>query len=239
MISRLILWDVDGTLVRAGPAAREAFDRAVGTVLGLEVAEHGVHMAGKTDPQIAMEILAALKVPEDEARRRLPAIMVAMERELADALETIREHGRALPGARPLLERLHSRPEVLQTVLTGNLAANAALKLRAFDLDRWIDLEVGAYGSDDQDRTRLVPVALEKLARRDGVRLDPTQVWVVGDTPRDLDCARAGGARCLLVATGRYPSPELAGLGADALLPDLADTERVAGILLDGIQAGR
>ena len=135
------------------------------------------------------------------------------------------------PGVVEVLARLDADPQVLQSVLTGNLAANARLKLGAFGLDRWLDLEVAATGSDDHDRTNLVPVALVKVEARYGRRLDPSDVWVVGDTPLDLACARAGGARCLLVATGRPALEELSGLGADAVVPDMADVERAVGIL--------
>ena len=92
-------------------------------------------------------------------------------------------------------------------------------------------MEVGAFGSDDHDREQLVPVAIERLRRLRHRSVEPHQVWVVGDTPRDLACARAGGARCLLVATGRFALEELEGLGADAVLPDLTDTEPVTRLL--------
>jgi phosphoglycolate phosphatase-like HAD superfamily hydrolase len=116
--------------------------------------------------------------------------------------------------------------------VSGNLKANARVKVAAFGLDRWLDLEVGAYGSDDEDRTRLVPIALDRVDRLRGRRYRPQEAWVVGDTPADLACARAGGARCLLVATGRIPFEELAAAGPDALLPDLSDVDRVVTILL-------
>lgn len=228
---RLLLWDVDGTLVSAGPAARDAFDLAVEAVIGRTAAEHGVHMSGKTDPQIAMEILAALAIPESEARTYLPAVLEGLELHLGEAVEAIRRDGRVLPGVSEVLERLHAAPGIIQTVLTGNLAANASLKVGAFGLDRWLDLEVGAFGSDDHDRTKLVPIAVGKIEARDGYSFPPQEIWVIGDTPRDLDCARTAGCNCLLVATGRYGHQELEGLGADALLPDLSDTVRVAAIL--------
>jgi phosphoglycolate phosphatase len=228
---RLVLWDVDGTLVVAGPAAQTAFDLAVASVFGRAPGPHDVHMAGKTDPQIALEILASMAISEPEARRHLPAVLEALEKELEAATDLIREHGRVLPGAEPVLRRLASDRRVVQTVLTGNLAANARLKLAAFGLDRWLDLELGATGSDDGDRLALVAVAMAKAKRRLGFAFEPRQVWVVGDTPLDLIAARAGGTRCLLVGTGRYGYQELAGSGADSVLPDLTDTERVVAIL--------
>ncbi len=230
-IRRLVLWDVDGTLLSAGAAARDVFDQAVAAVVGRDPGGHGVSMSGKTDPQIALEILASLALSEPDARRHLPAVLGALEGRLEHAVELIRNDGSVHPGVVEVLARLDADPEVLQSVLTGNLAANARLKLGAFGLDRWLDLEVAATGSDDHDRTNLVPVALQKVAARYGRRLDPSDVWVVGDTPLDLACARTGGARCLLVATGRPTLEELSGLGADAVVPDLADVERAVRIL--------
>jgi phosphoglycolate phosphatase-like HAD superfamily hydrolase len=228
---RLILWDVDGTLVMAGPAAQRAFDLAVASVVGRDPEGHGVRMSGKTDPQIAMEIMAALDMAEDEASRFLPSVLEGLIQELEAAEDTIRKHGRVLPGVRELLPKLHRPPQLVQSLLTGNLAPNAALKLRAFELERWVDLEVGAYGSDDRDRTVLVPIAMAKAQERYGDRFEPEEVWVVGDTPRDLECAQAAGTRCLLVGTGRYGFDELAGLGADAVLDDLGDVDAVYALL--------
>ena len=218
--------------MHAGPAAREAFDLAVAAVLRREVPDHGVAMSGKTDPQIALEVMAALAVDDEEARRHLPAVMEGLTRELDAAADTIREKGRVHPGVEELLHRLDQRPGVVQSVLTGNLAANATLKVAAFGLERWLDMEIGAYGSDDQDRTRLVPIATGKATRRYGHAFTPEEVWIIGDTPRDLACARAGGARCLLVGTGRYPYDELVKEDADAVLPDLRDVDQIEKLLL-------
>jgi phosphoglycolate phosphatase len=227
----LILWDLDGTLLSAGPAASDAFDEAVAAVVGRSPGSHGVRMSGKTDPQIALEILATMAIEEPEARRHLPGVLRALEGQLEGAVERMRTDGRALPGVTDVLALLGRRPDVLQSVLTGNLEANASVKLRVFGLDRWLDLEVGAFGSDSPDRTELVAVALDKVERVHRLRVQPEDVWVVGDTPLDLACARAGGARCLLVATGRYGVEDLRGVGADDVLPDLADADRVVRVL--------
>jgi phosphoglycolate phosphatase-like HAD superfamily hydrolase len=229
---RLILWDVDGTLMTAGPVGRTVFDAAVATVLGRVVDGHDVQMSGKTDPQIALEILATMAVHGDEAAAHLPKVLRALEGELETAVDLIREQGRVHPGVVEVLASLDAEPGVRQSVLTGNLRANALLKVGAFGLDRWLDLEAGAYGSDDADRTRLVPVALARLAELRGFKIQRDRVWVVGDTPADLACARAGGVRCLLVATGRIPLDELVTAGPDAVLNDLSDLDRVRSILL-------
>lgn len=231
---RLVLWDVDGTLIRAGSVARTAFDAAVERVLGRAFPEHGVRMSGKTDPQIAHEILVLAGLAHDEAAAHVPAVITHLEAELAEAQELLREGGRVLPGVPELLERLHDEPSVIQSVLTGNTAANGAVKLAAFGLDRWVDLDVAAFGSDDADRRNLVPVAVERARLRRGFDGAPSDVWVVGDTPADHACAVAGGARSILVATGRILRSELEGIGATAVLDDLSDVDAVLHLLLEG-----
>ena len=226
-----MLWDVDGTLLRSNGVAQRAFDVAAEHVLGRPPGEHEVRMSGKTDPLIALEILLFAGLPEEEAHELLPRVVERLEAELAEARELVREQGYVMPGVETLLTELHDDSRVVQSVLTGNTAANAAVKLEAFALDRWLDLDVGAFGSDDSDREHLVPIALDRVRRLRGRALGPEDVWVVGDTPRDLACARAGGARCLLVATGRFSLDELEAEDADELLPDLTDTDRVLKLL--------
>jgi phosphoglycolate phosphatase-like HAD superfamily hydrolase len=152
--------------------------------------------------------------------------------ELTAAVELIRSRGWVLPGVPEVLAALDAEPDVAQSVLTGNTAVNAATKLAAFGLDHWLDVEIGAFGSDDRERRALVPVALRRAAERRGWALAPDDVWVVGDTPNDLACARAGGAHCALVATGHTPLEELAQLDPDAVLDDLSDTEAVVKLLV-------
>lgn len=189
-------------------------------------------MSGKTDPLIALEILAFAGMGEEEARAQLPAVLGHLEAELAGAVDLVRSQGHVLPGVEAVVSRLAGETGVLQSVLTGNTAANAALKLRAFGLDRWLDLDVGAFGSDDHDRDRLVMVALERARRLRRVEVTAEAVWVVGDTPRDLACARAAGARCLLVATGRIPLEVLREAGPDHVVADLSATDEVCELLV-------
>lgn len=233
-MNRLVLWDIDGTLLRAGQASREPFQAAVATVLGrdLDAALHDrVKMSGKTDPQIARELLVLAEVAEEDVDLHLGPVLEQLAAEVAAVAERIRREGRTMPGAPELLRRLAAEPGVVQSVLTGNLAANAAVKLAAFDLDQWLDLDIGAYGSDHHDREELVPIALRRAAERHGIDPRPEDVWVVGDTPRDLACARAGGARCLLVGTGNFEVDELRRMGPDAVLADLSDTDAVFDLL--------
>lgn len=228
MIRRLVLFDVDGTLVWAGDLAAAVFDDALEAVLGQRPVAR-VTMSGKTDPQIVREYLCALGLDETEAM--VPSVLHHLERHLAAAEAELAATATVCPGVPELLERLAGDDRVLSSLVTGNIAPNAVLKVAAFGLDRWLDLEVGAYGSDDADRDLLVPISMARAAERCGAGLDPTDVWVVGDTPRDLACAQAAGAHCLLVATGRYGRDELVDLGADEVLDDLSDTDAVLKLL--------
>jgi phosphoglycolate phosphatase len=228
---RLVLWDIDGTLVRAGPAGREALEAGAALTAGLAEVPF-VHMNGKTDQQIVREIFALAKLADDHIDRLLPGALVAVTEALAGAEDRIRRDGVVLPGVIEVLERLAATGRVRQSLVTGNLVANAALKLAALGLERFFDVGVGAYGTDDADRNRLVPIALERARRRRGECYRPDQVWVVGDTEHDLACARAAGVRCLLVGTGTDGFERVRGLPADAVLHDLADTASVLRILL-------
>lgn len=230
VVRRLILWDVDGTLVRAGDIGAAVFDAAIEAVFGVRPPQR-VRMSGKTDPQIVREYMEAMGV--DESGALVEAVLREVERGLAAAAATgeLATAGHACAGVGDVLSALAGDDRVVSSLLTGNVFPNALVKVSAFGLDRWLDLDVGAYGSDHHDRNRLVPVALGRLRAERDVTLAPSECWIVGDTPRDLACARAAGARCLLVATGRYPLGELDGLGADAVMADLADTEAVVKLL--------
>ena len=231
MTDRFLLWDLDGTLVRVGQVSAAAFDRAVADVTGRDVTRRPA-MSGKTDPQIVREYLEILDIrldtPDEET---VTLILRQLEVALSELALRLSETGEATPGSEAILRRMAEDPGVISSVLTGNIAPNAVTKLAAFGLDRWLDLEAGAYGSDHADRLMLVPIAMRRAAELRGARYLPDQVWVIGDTPRDLACAQAAGVHCLLVGTGKTPADQLAGLGADAVLDDLSDTDRVAKIL--------
>jgi phosphoglycolate phosphatase len=226
VVRRLVLWDIDGTLIRAGETGAVVFDRALERALGVAPASR-VTMSGKTDPQIVREYLAVMEI--DEAEHHVSLVLDHLEAELAAAAGTLAAGGRVLPGVPEILQRLDAAPGVLQTVLTGNIAPNAVVKLAAFGLERWLDLEVGAYGSDDADRKALVPIAVRRAGQLRGFVAD--QIWVIGDTANDLACARAGQARCLLVGTGRASAADLMRLGADAVVADLSDVDAIVDLL--------
>jgi phosphoglycolate phosphatase len=211
----LVLWDIDGTLVDSAGHGRYAFDDAFEAVTGRPF-DARVEMAGRTDHQIAMEML-------DGEHDHLPRLL----EELAAALERrkglIRAEGRAYPGTREVLETLAATDGVAQSLLTGNLEVNAALKVGAVGLDRWLDFELGAYGSDPHEaRSDLVAIARERAEAKLGQPVEPV---LVGDTPLDVRAAHDAGVRAVAVATGFSSYEELEGAGPDAVLRDLGDTE--------------
>jgi phosphoglycolate phosphatase len=224
-VRRLILWDIDGTLLRGPGVGSGALYRAVGAVAELADVPR-VDMHGKTDPQILREIFEAAEFAGD-IDAALPEAIRLAEANLAGAEAELRAVGSVFPGVVELLERLGATPGVRQTLLTGNLTANAAVKVGAFDLTHHFDAEVGAYGSDHADRLELVPIALERVQRLRGETYDPSEVWVIGDTANDLACARIANVRCLLVGTGSPGWDGVRALGADLAVPDLADVDAV------------
>jgi len=226
---RLILWDIDGTLVRAGEIGALIFDRAIEKMLGSAPGRR-VLMSGKTDPQIVSEYLTQFDLVD--AAVHVPAILEQIEIELAAQAHEISAQGYVLPGVSELLARLAQEKGALQTVVTGNIAPNALVKVAAFGLDRWLNLDVGAYGSDHAERTELVPIAMAKVLAGRGLSFETDEVWVVGDAPNDLACARAAGVRCLLVATGRPSFEELGALRPDALRHDLHEVDEILELLL-------
>lgn len=223
---RLVLWDIDGTLVKTMGAGRRAIDRAFLELYGWAQATEGVRMDGRTDPWICEEVFRQRKLAParfDEARRAVLARYVQLlEAELATPAEGP-QFG-PLPGITAALAALASHGDAKQGLLTGNIEPGAKRKLERFDL--WRYFPVGAYGDDAPERPGLLPVALARAEERLGHRFAPGQAVVVGDTPRDIEVGRVHGARTIAVATGgAYGRAELAAHDPDHLFDDLSDTE--------------
>lgn len=224
----LVAWDVDQTLLTSGTAGRDIMETAITRALGRALT-HDVWFGGKTDPRIAGEILASGGIPAPHDAH-VADVLVHLEQVLAERAARIADDGHLMPGVRETLTRLRDLG-VVQTALTGNIKPNAVVKLAAFGLEEFLDLGIGAFGSDHADRPKLLPLVLDRAERVYGRRWAPEQTWIVGDTEFDYECAAASGARCLLVATGRSSHDELSALGADAVLPDLSDVDEVVRLL--------
>ncbi|NUP31048.1 MAG: HAD hydrolase-like protein, partial [Streptomycetaceae bacterium] len=221
----LVLWDIDHTLLSAGPVSRGAYADAFVHVTGRELV-HLADMAGRTDLHITQETLRLHGIePTDEAVRGimdelLPAFLRRHHELLRDA--------RPLPGAAGAVRALATASHVVQSVLTGNLHATTHLKLAAVGLaGPGIDLAVGAYGDDHRDRDRLVPLARRRAAAAYRADFGGRRTVVIGDTVHDVSAALAGGASVLAVATGRTDATALTAAGAHAVLTDLVDTGSV------------
>jgi phosphoglycolate phosphatase len=221
---KLILWDVDGTLVDSAKLGRDAFFEAFEQVVG-HPPTAAVPFAGRTDLEIAYDMFEAEGVSDGHVL--LDQFEEALVAAMAARVDELRAIGRALPGTAEALEQLHSRDGVIQSLLTGNVERNAMLKLQPFGLARWIEFGCGGYGSDHRMRGELVAIARRRAERAHGAAIDPRDVVLIGDTPLDVAAARQGGARAVGVATGPYDEGDLAAAGADVVLPDLADTPRV------------
>jgi phosphoglycolate phosphatase len=228
-MTRLVLWDIDGTLVDGAGLGRDAFLDAFEQVVGAP-AQQLVPFAGRTDLEIALDLLDTAGVRDGELL--LERFHAELARAMAERADLVRERGHALPGAHEALQRLAGEPDVIQSLLTGNIEANAGVKLGAFGLDRHLDFEIGAYGSDHRRRSELVAVALRKTREVRGIDLAPADAVLIGDTPLDVAAALDGGARAVAVASGPYGEGELREAGAHAVLPDLTDAEAVVAAAL-------
>jgi phosphoglycolate phosphatase-like HAD superfamily hydrolase len=223
MDGRLILWDIDGTLLSCGTSGREALEAGARAAAKLGAVPH-VTMSGKTDPQIIAEMLTLAGLPSSDLATLMPRALIETEQALASYGDALGQEGLVHPGVRELLSQLADTSGVRQTLVTGNIAANARLKVSAFGLERVFDFDIGAYGSDHAERDCLVPIALGRVRKLRGESYLPEQVWVIGDTQHDLSCAKAARVRCLIVGTGRGGFELVRDLDADVVVKDLEDT---------------
>jgi phosphoglycolate phosphatase-like HAD superfamily hydrolase len=214
-----VLFDVDGTLLSAGGAGRRALDRALRDVYGT---------AGPID---SYDLLGAAGLPPHEIAAREARLFA----QYAEHLEAEVGDGRRVtlyPGVAVLVERLTRIGDCVVGLLTGNIEAGARIKLRSTGL--WSRFRLGAYGSDHADRTRLPAVAARRAEALMGRAFRGSDVVIIGDTPRDIGCARAFDAMAIGVATGRHSVADLEAHAPDHVFQDLADTEGVLAAIFDG-----
>ncbi len=226
---RLVLFDVDGTLLTCGGHTRPIFARALAEVIGPTPAIDRYDFAGRTDPRIVLDV--ALAAGFDEARV-LAALPRVRDRYLEIlAAELAPERVELLPGVADLLARLALRPGTAVGLLTGNWRGGAEVKLRHAGLGGRFGF--GAFGDDGLDRDELPPVALARAAAAIGRSFAAGETLVVGDTLHDVACARAHGIRCLAVATGGTSAEQLAAAGADRVVADLTEAAEAVPELAD------
>jgi phosphoglycolate phosphatase-like HAD superfamily hydrolase len=231
---RLILFDIDGTLLWTDGAGRRAIQRALQDEAGTAGPIDSYRFDGKTDPQIVRELLALAGHPDAGTEARIAAVCARYLTLLAEELARAPTATRLFPGVAELLAALQAHEaagRALVGLLTGNLEPGAVLKLRAAGVDP-ARFAVGAYGSDSRVRADLPSIAAERAARRTGRSFTGADVMIVGDTPEDVACGRPIGARTLAVATGSYDVPALRAAGAAHVFEHLGDTARVLDALL-------
>jgi phosphoglycolate phosphatase-like HAD superfamily hydrolase len=230
---KIALFDIDGTILLAHGAGRRAMERALLSTTGA-AGPGGQHYAGKTDPQIAREAMrhAGLADQEIDARMRdvLDAYLANLEAELAAAEQ---ERPRVLPGVLELLDACEAHDRIVLGLLTGNVSAGAERKLRTVGIDPG-RFEVGVFGSDHEDRPTLAALARSRAAEYLDREVEGAACVIIGDTPADVACGMAIGARTIAVATGNFAAGELRAAGAHVVLRDLSDTATVLEAILDG-----
>lgn len=217
---RLFLFDIDGTLVTAAGAGRIALGRALAATYGTTGPVDAYDFRGKTDPRIVHDLMGAAGVDAATIGARLAACFAAYVAEL-EALIGDGARVKIMPGIAEVVRRLAARDDAVVGLLTGNVEGGARVKLSPTGL--WPLFRVGAFGSDDLDRRRLPAIACERAHRLVGHRFAFEQVTIIGDTPLDVDCARACGAVAVAVATGFHPAEDLTACAPDLFFHDFSD----------------
>src|SRR5438128_5005840 len=217
MPKRLLLFDIDGTLIHSGGAGVEALKVALRERFEIEDDLRDIEIAGMTDSGIVASILKKHKIPAtaENVAAFLDSYVHFLSKELP------RRKGKLLPGVLELLEKLKSRKHVVLGLLTGNVSRGAQLKLGHYGV--WHFFEFGAFADDHHDRNQLGPFARSRAKEKHGREFSPEEIDVVGDTPRDIACGKAFGARTIAVATGTWRRNELAKHQPDFLIDDFSD----------------
>ena len=219
---RLILFDIDGTLLACGPQVRPIFASALVDVFGTTGDLDGFDFSGKTDPSIVLELMTGAGLTEKAIWEGLPRMREIYCRRLERGLSV--DGMRLLPGVRELLDTLAGGEGATLGILTGNWHDGAQTKLSRYELGTYFDF--GAFGDDGVARKDLVPVALDRARRATGRAFHAQETLVVGDSVRDVDCALANDAQILAVATGFTSVERLAGAGARWVARDLVEARR-------------
>lgn len=220
-MTTVCLFDIDGTLLNSGGAGQHAMEQALAEVFGVAGPYEDIPAAGRTDRAITSDLFAFHQLEPSE--ERFGEFLASYLMHLPQSLAT--RDGRVLPGIEPLLQELEKQEPLALGLLTGNFEIAADLKLRHYGLDR--HFQFGGYGDHHYDRDDVARWALEEAARHLACELQADRVWVIGDTPSDVKCARAIGAKVIAVATGIFSVQELAATRPDALFETLEQTENI------------
>ena len=225
---RLVLFDVDGTLLSSGRRGLESFSEALRRTFGTEGDVASYRFEGRLDPVIVFELMRDAGITEDVIVERRPAALSLYLDLLEQALSA--DPPALKPGVADLVSRVSASPKVVSALLTGNVQRGARIKLTAAGL--WDHFLFGVFGDEAPRRVDLGPIALARALERTGLAYSPDQTVVVGDARADVECGRAIGARVVAVATGRTSVEELRAAGADIVLSSFADVESACEAIL-------
>lgn len=228
-MQKLFLFDIDGTLIRSNGAGRQTLAYALEQLFGTRGPLDSYNMSGKTDPRIITDLLTAVGIAPKEIEKQLQAVYELMA-EHGQKIFTEKEMT-ACPGVPALLSRLVQREDVLLGLLTGNSQLTAPLKLSAAGIDP-LQFKVGAFGSDAMDRNELPAIGMARANQLTGNTFNGNNTIIIGDTPADILCARAGKATAVAVASGWHAAATLADYRPDHLFDNFGDTELVLQTLL-------
>lgn len=221
----ILLFDIDGTLLSTGGAGQRAMEMALGAAFGIDSLNEDIPAAGRTDFAITTDLFLRHRIADDaETRSRFAAIYFE---HLHITLQSLT--GRVLPGVEELLDALGKQPHVRMGLLTGNYEQGARLKLAHYAIDH--HFQFGGYGDVHSDRDDVARAALKATIEHLKSDISPDQVWVIGDTPSDVKCGRAIGAKVLAVSTGMFSTEELAACHPDLLVEDFSDLDKMLACL--------
>ena len=216
---KLVLFDIDGTLVDCGGQARNAFADALQHVMGTTGGLSHYDFSGKLDPRIVTDLLTGMGLSREAALQKMPDVRAEYLHRLERDLHV--EKMRLLPGISDILDTLMARDDVALGLLTGNWEPGGRIKIGRYDLNRYFPF--GSFGDDGFDRNELPPIAIERAATLHGRNFSAEDTIIVGDSILDVACARAHGIRCLAVATGKTSMDDLAATKPEWLEEDLSE----------------
>lgn len=221
---RICLFDIDGTLIASGGAGKAALEVALTAEHGVDEILPKLQLSGRTDPAIITDMLTMHGIePTPQAMEALKATYL---RHLPESLKTTT--GAILPGISGILKELSKRSDVALGLLTGNVRAGASIKLKHFGI--WDHFGFGGYGDHHLDRDDVAREAFSQVQQRYNGRVKRSDILVIGDTPMDVKCARAIGAKAIAVATGWHTVEELQGSEPDLLVKDLSNPAPLYGL---------
>lgn len=227
---KLVLFDIDGTMLRSGGAGRASMEAALRQVFGSH-GDAGYHYDGKTDMQIVRELMRSEGHSDEWIDEKMDDLLDLYIAGLDNELKSRAHHVSIFPGVVELLDELEREENVILGLLTGNIERGAKTKLRAAGIDP-SRFKVNAFGSDHEHRPELPPVAQRRARELMNLDIAGEKIFVIGDTPADIACGRSIGARSIAVATGRYSVPDLKEHNPYAVFQDLSDTNAVMSVIL-------